>query len=228
MKTERILIYEDKGKKTDFVKSVNNSMQKANELIQNFNEFQDFKLITTLEDFENLYSDPLGEFDKTIVDNIDIKAKGDKTPDPAVLSALFQIDRPGYMTAIGQSVFVKDADCPDCAKKAQTIKVKNIRSNAEFYSYAEYLFFINGSFQLNSNAINEHCDKFNIYAESPEQIALYNHWQGLCDTLNSHNKKYPVGNTAFEAICKTFKLLQLNGMFIVNSMELSQQIKYLR
>ena len=122
MKTERILIYEDKGKKTDFVKSVNNSMQKANELIQNFNEFQDFKLITTLEDFENLYSDPLGEFDKTIVENIDIKAKGSKTPDPAVLSALFQIDRPGYMEAIGKVCLLKMRIAPTVQRKRNLSK----------------------------------------------------------------------------------------------------------
>jgi hypothetical protein len=226
MKTERILVFEGKGKRSDFIKSVNNTMQKANELIQNFNDFQPWKVITTLQEFEDLYYDPLGMFDKTIIENIDIKAKGNKLPDPSVLSALFQINRLGYMEATGQSEPVKDADCPDCQKKTQTIKVKNIRSNAEFYQYAEYYVFINGFFQLNNNAINEHCDTFNIYAESPEQIALYKHWQGLCDTLNTHNKKYPIGN--IDSICKTLKLLQLNGTFVINNISLSEQIKYLR
>ena len=93
-------------------------MEQAIHLIQSYNSHQDFARIETLADFEKLYSDPLGMFDKTILENIDIKAKGNKQPDPSVLSALFQIDRPGYLAAIGQNVSVKDADCPDCAKKA--------------------------------------------------------------------------------------------------------------
>lgn len=227
----RILIYEEKGKKTDFLKSVNATMESANNLIQAYSNYQDFARIETLADFEKLYSDPLGMFDKTIIDNIDIKAKGNKLPDPSVLSALFQIDRPGFMEATGQSEPLKDADCPDCAKKAQTIKVKNIRSNAEFYQYAEFLFFINGSFQLNSNAINEHCDKFNIYADSLEQIALYEHWQGLCDTLNTHNKKYPIGGADVDRIAKALKLRLsqgTSGSFIIDNISLSETIKYLR
>lgn len=231
MKTERILIYEDKGKKTDFIKSVNNAMQKANDLIQTYNEFQSWEVITTIQAFESLYSDPLGEFDKTLLANIDIKAKGNKQPDPSVLSALFQIDRPGFMEATGQSEPIKDADCPDCQKKTQSIKVKNIKSNAEFYQYAEFLLFINGSFQLNNKAIIEHCDIFNIYAESPEQIALFNHWQGLCDTLNTHNKKYPIGGADVDRIAKVLKLQLSNGSsgnFVINNISLSEQIKYLK
>lgn len=231
MKNERILIYSETGKKQDFIKSCTAAMEQANHLMLTFSEYQDFARIETLADFEKLYSDPLGMFDKTILENIDIKAKGNKQPDPSVLSALFQIDRPGYMAAIGQNVSVKDADCPDCAKKAQTIKVKNIRSNAEFYQYAEFLFFINGSFQLNNSAIQTHCDIFNIYAESPEQIALFEHWQGLCDILNSHIKKYPIGGVDVDRIAKALKLRLsqgTSGSYIINLMELSQQIIYIR
>lgn len=231
MKNERIFIYSETGKKQDFIKSCTATMEQANHLIQTYNSHQDFARIGTLADFEALYSDPLGMFDKTILENIDIKAKGNKQPDPSVLSALFQIDRPGYMAAIGQNVSVKDADCPDCAKRAQTIKVKNIKSNAEFYSYAEFLFFINGSFQLNSNAINEHCDKFSIYAISPEEIALYEHWQGLCDTLNTHNKKYPIGGADVDRIAKALKLRLsqgTSGSFIIDNISLSETIKYMK
>ena len=89
MKTERILIYQDKHKANDFIKSVNAAMDQTNGLIRTFNSYQDFLKIETLEDFERLYADPLGVFDKTILQNIDIKAKGNKQPDPSVL--------PGYV-----------------------------------------------------------------------------------------------------------------------------------
>lgn len=223
----KILIYSDSGKRNEFIKSVNDTMQKANNLIQLFNSHQDFRKIETLQDFEALHADPLGVFDKTILQNIDISAKGNKQPDPSVLSALFQIDRPGYMAAVGQSEPI-NADCPDCAKKTQTIKVSRIKNNAEYNLYAEYLFFINGLFCLNNKAINEHCDIFNIYAESPDQISLLKHWLEVCKVLNDHNKKYPMGLSNMDQVCRALKLQQLNGTFVINHMALSEQIKYLK
>jgi len=228
---DRILIYEEKSKKQEFLISCNAVKDKANELIQAYNEFQSWDLIKTISDFDELYSDPLGTFDKTLLENIDIKAKGNKTPDPAVLSALFQIDRPGYMVATGQSEPIKDVDCPDCAKKPQSIKVKNIRSNAEYNQFAGYLIFINGFFQLNNPAIDEYCDRFNIYAESPEQIALYEHWQSVCDILNAHDKKYVLSTSGKQSIAAVLKL-QLSeataGRFIIDNIRISEIVKYMK
>ncbi len=115
-----------------------------------------------------------------------------------------------------------------CLKRIKLVNVKNIRSVAEYNRFAEYLVFVNGTFQLNNKVINEYCDTFNIYAETPEQIALYNHWQSVCDLLNIHNKKYPLGGTNMDQICKALKLQQVNDKFLVNQIALSEQIKYIR
>jgi hypothetical protein len=224
----RILIYSDSGKRNDFIRSVNDIMLSSNKLIQAYNSYQDFTIINTLQDFEELFSDPLGMFDKTILQNIDIKAKGNKQPDPAVLSSLFQIDRPGYLAAIGQSGTVIDADCPDCAKKTQSIKVSRIKYNAEYNQFASYLLFVNGFFQLNNNAINEFSDTFNVYAESQDQIDLYNHWQSVCNILNAHNKKYPLGSASRDQISKALKLQQAEGKFVINNISLAEQIKFIQ
>jgi hypothetical protein len=224
----RILCYSDSGKRNDFIKSVNEMMQSANKLIQTYNSYQDFTKVTTLEDFETLHADPLGVFDKTIIEGCAIKSTSGKVPDPSVLSSLFKIDRAGYMAAIGQSEPIKEDDCPGCQKKAHSVRLKNIRSNAEYNVYSGYLFFIGGLFQLNNKAINDHCDTFNVYAESPEQIALYNHWQSVCDILNAHNNKYPMGSASRDQVSKALKLQQLNDKFIINQMALSEQIKYNR
>ena len=227
---DKIFIYSEAGKKQQFIKDVTDTLNQANDLIQKFNSFQDFRRIETLADFEKLYSDPLAMFDKTILENTDIKTKANLTPEIATLCTLFQIDRPGYMAAIGQSEPLKD-DCPDCKKKTQSIKVKNVRSNAEYNKYAEFLLFINGLFQLNNSAVNELCDKFNIYAETPEQITLYNEWQSLCNILNHHDKRYTISPSGKDQISKALKLLLSEGMsggrFIINNMALSEQIKYL-
>ena len=231
MKQEKILIWQNQGQKQDFKQSVNNAMQKANDLINAYNSFQDFAKIETLQEFEALHGDPLGMFDETILQNIDISAKGNKQPDPAVLASLFQIDRTGFMAATGQSEPVKDADCPDCQKKTQSIKVKNVKSNAEFSRYAEYMVFINGSFVLNNSAIETRCNEFNIYAESPEQIALFNHWQSVCNILNQHDRTYNISPSGKDQIAKALKL-QLSegiaGKFVTNNISLSEQIKYMK
>jgi hypothetical protein len=228
---DRILVYEERGQKAQFLKAVTSVKDAANKLIQDYNSYQSWDLINTLNDFEELYSDPLGMFDKTLLQNIDISAKGNKKPDPVVLSSLFGIDRPGYMAVIGQTESVKDADCPDCAKKTQTVKVNRIKTNAEFYQYAEFLLFIDGLFQLNNKAISEYCDRFNIYADSPEQISLYNHWQSVCDILNKHDKQYVLSVSGKQQIASALKL-QLSeatsGRFIVDNMRISETIKYMK
>jgi hypothetical protein len=227
---DKILIYLDRGKKAEFIKSCNAVKDAANKLIQDYNSYQDFAVISTLEQFENLYSDPLSEFDKTVLENTDIKAKGNKQPDPETLCKLFQIDRPGYMAAIGISEPLKDADCPDCAKKAQTVKVNRIKNNAVFYQYSEYFYFIEGSFILNDQAVNEHCDSFNIFAETPEQIALYQQWESLCDILNKHDKQYALSTSGKQQIAAALKLQlseAISGKFIIDNMRISEIIRYM-
>lgn len=230
----RILIFEERGKKQDFVKSVTAVKDKANSLIELFNQAQPWKRIETIEDFEKVNNDPLKLLDQTLISNIDLKIAGGRMPVASALASLMGIDRPAFMKSLGIAEITKEDDCPDCAKKAQSIKVKNIRSNAEHNQFAEYLFFIGGLFQLNNKAINEHCDIFNIYAESPEQIALFNHWQSLCDSLNNHFNKYTFGMTDKNNIARILKLqlsdggTGLNGKFVINSYDLSEQIKYLK
>lgn len=231
MKTDKILIYEGKGQKTDFLKACTSVKDRANELTDLLNQAQSWSRIETLADFEKLYDDPLKFLDQILISNVDLKIAGGRMPNPAVLASLLGVDRLGYMAALGISEPTDIDDCPTCNKKTQTVKVNRVKQIAEFYQYAEFIIFINGSFQLNNSAIQTHCDIFNVYAESSEQIALFRQWQGLCDTLNTHIKKYPIGGVDVDRIAKALKL-QLSqgtsGTFVINSMELSQQIKYLR
>jgi hypothetical protein len=225
----KILIYEDKGQKANFLKTVNDVRDKANQLISLYNEKQPWGKINTLEDFETLYNDPLTLFDRTLLANIDIKAMGGRLPDPAVLSDLFHIDRTGFMEELGITGRANNEDdCPNCKKSAQTVKVRRIKEVAEFSEYAMFLYFINGTFVLNDDAIKQASDYFNVYADNPETIALYDHWQTLCKVLNQHDKKYPLSSSYRDQICKAFHLLQLNGKFIINDIELSEQIKYMK
>lgn len=226
MKNEKILLFEDRGKRTEFIKKVTEVKDKANDLIQLFNQTQPWQRIETIQDFQKLYDDPLKMLDQCLLSNIDLKIAGNKTPNAGVLASLLAVDRPAYMKALGIDE-PSDDDCPGCKK--QTIKVTRIRINAEFYQYTDFLFFINGSWLLNQVAIDEHCDiNFNVYAESPEALKLVKHWEDLVKIINEHNRLYPLGSTHELNVARAFKLQQLNGKFLVNNLQLSEQVRYMK
>lgn len=227
---DRILILSESGKKSDFIKACTSVKDKGNELIDLFNQVQPWSRIETLKDFERLYDDPLKMLDQTLSENIDLKVSGNRLPQPGPLANLLGIDRAGYMATLGISEPMDIDDCPTCNKKTQTVKVNRVKQIAEFYSYAEYLYFINGTFELNNSAIDQHCQELNVYAESDEQLKLYFYWDELVKTLNLHDKKYPLSGSEKDHLVKIFKLQLSNGStgkFVINNIQLSEQIKYL-
>ena len=97
MMTDKILIFEDKGKQQTFLKDAEAVRDAANTLALTFQDFQPFKIVSTLEDFELLCSDPVSFFDETLKENVTLKMTGNRQPDPQVLADLFGIDRKNYI-----------------------------------------------------------------------------------------------------------------------------------
>jgi hypothetical protein len=228
MKDKKILIFKESGKQANFLKDVNEVKDIANSLIELYNSKQPWGRIETITDFESLYSNPLAMFDKTLLANIDISATGGRLPDPKTLAELFKIDRAGFMEEIGQSE--PEEDCPGCKKRPQTIKVARIKISAKFYQYAEYLYFINGTFVLNDEAIKLHLDTLNVYAETDEQLKFYNHWVELCEMLNRHDKIHGINISGKQQTASALRVQLSEGMsgkFVINNMALAEQIRYI-
>jgi hypothetical protein len=202
---EKILVYEDRGKQQAFRKDAEAVKNAANALIQTFEEFQEFKRITTLAEFELLCSEPVEYFDETIKANVSLKMIGGREPDPAILAELFNIDRQNYISII------KGLPVTEGCKPCQQLKViKKARKPAltylEYEHYKNFLLFEAGSFNLNTEAIADRLEKFKAFAETPAQLSTLKHWQSLVDTLNKHDELYPINNPTKQAIAKNFNL----------------------
>ena len=226
----RVLLYYNKDGATNFEASVEAVQQGANDLVQIFESFQNYKKIKSLEDFETLVADPLLMFDDTLQLNVNFRESGGKKGNPAVIASLFEIDRPSYISIIkGEKII--EGTCKPCSK----LKVKQIGSGvisrSNYLQYKSFLQWGKNRFELNEEAIQEKIDSFKQYIENPKELEVYNFWHGLNDSLNEAGRRY-LGNDALEKISKL-----LNNRIIysygdnklhIDEMKLTQEINSLK
>jgi len=187
MKNDKILLYDDQHKFRELENAVESVKDSANELIQIFESFQTWQKIETLQDFEKLVSDPVDIFDRLLIKNsgFDIQKTGGKVPAPAPLAELLDIDRINYIAVITGTKEIT----PDC-KPCKKLKIKTgtgILSYSTFDQYRDYFLWDenNRNFYIYEDLLFTQKESFKIYAETPQQIAIYNFWHTLADQLNS-------------------------------------------
>lgn len=224
---EKNLIFTDTGKQQNFLREVEAVKNEASALVQIFEEFQEFKKIETLEDFEQLCSNPEQYFDETIRGNVSLKMTGGRQPEPTVLADLFGIDRENYIRVI------TGLPITESCKPCQTSKVikkagKPALTYSKFHLYKNYLFFEAGAFNLNTEAIAAHLEQFKTFASTPAQLAVLKHWQSLVDALNEHDKLYGIQGNSKQAIAKALNLhleRAVEGAFMINPFHLKDEIQ---
>jgi len=183
MKKERILIYQDTHKQTDFENSVEATQQGANDLIHIFESFQSYKKITSLDDFETLVHDPLSMFDAALQTNVSFQESGGKKGNPAVIAQLFDIDRENFINIVkGQTII--EGSCKPCSKLKIKQTGKGVINYSSFRQYQEYLIFNQGHFSIDETEVDKKKETFSYYAETPKQIECYNFWNNATDILN--------------------------------------------
>lgn len=189
MKKERILIFTDINKQTDFENSVEVTQQGANDLIQIFESFQGYKKIRSLDDFETLVQNPLSMFDDALQTNVEFKETGGKKGNPEVIAKLFDIDRDNFINIVkGQTI--TEGSCKPCSKLKIKQSGKGVINYSNFRQYHEFLIFDQESrFSINEDAVSEKKEIFNYYAESLKQIECYYFWTNATETLNELSKR---------------------------------------
>jgi hypothetical protein len=222
------LIYKDNPAKITFRKEVETVWNKCNILITVFNEGQDFETISTQKEFESLIQNPVSYFDDILIQNCEIKSKVGRMPEPSMLANLFGINRDGYLEAIGWET-VEDSKCKGCTTtQVQLIHQKEIITAEKFSYYAAYLLFENRFFKFNEPAIEEKLKEFDIYAESPDQLRLLEHYETLCKVLNNAIEVHKVGTIKIQELARMFGLQILDNKLVYDYIELAQQIKYIK
>lgn len=223
---DKILIYSDKHKRATFEKAVIEVIESCNELIEVFHTFQPFARVTTWEDFEKLVIDPEGTFDKVIIANVNLNAGFGIKPDPATAAQLFNIDRPNYLNLVAGMPIVWD-DCAPC-QKAKIKKGKRAISFERYRAYSDYIIFEGGEFVPNPEAIEAKIQTFDVYAETPEQKSVYNHFTELVSILNKHDTLYPMPGPDKEKLTKIFGLMierpPYEGKLLLNNEKLRNLI----
>lgn len=223
---DKILIYSDTHKRATFEKAVIEVIEGCNELIEVFHTFQPFAKVTTWQDFEKLVIDPEGTFDKVLIANINLNASFGLKPDPATAAQLFNIDRPNYLNMVSGLPIQLD-DCKPC-QKARIKQGKRAISFERYRAYFDYIIFEGGEFVPNPEAIETKIQTFDVYAETPEQLSIYNHFKELVSILNRHDTLYPMPGPDKEKLTKIFGLMierpPYEGKLLINNEKLRNLI----
>ena len=201
-------------------------MTGCNFLINIFEEFQPFMRISSIEDFEILVADPGALFDNLLLENIEIKAAPGMAADPGQLAKLFNLERDAFLNVTaGKPVQIEN--CTPC-QKMRLKPGQSAISLARYSAYKKYLVFTGGEFTINSDAIQQHEEAFDTYAETPQQLQTVSHYQDLVRILNEHDANYPIQSTHKELLTKIFNLHiehpPYNGAFLINTEHLKNLI----
>jgi hypothetical protein len=219
---ESILISENKSAVADFQRSVDLVLERSQELVDQFHQFQSWSRIRTIADFIQLVNDPADYFDMVLINNTELKSTGNLRPNPALVADLFNIDRISWQNLVAGLPISEE--CEPC-KRTKIIKGQRSISLAQFQQYQQYLIFQEGRFYADEPAIQAKKEGFKKYAQSPQEIKLVKHYQELVAILNSHIKQGFAGPTAMSEIAKLMNLRFVDNQVYMNNELLTGLLK---
>lgn len=194
----KVLLNEGREQAANFQRSVLDVMSRANELIAQWHQFQDFHTVKTYDDFLSLIEDPVAMMDRLLISLVDIKIAGGKTKiNAASLAPMLGIDYESWLNLVaGKPIKL---DCEPC-RKTKIRKGQSVISLQEFRQYEKYITFQNGRFVDNKTVMEEHQMSFQVFAETPAQKATFDHWAKLAEVLNEHKRRGHLGAAAMKTI----------------------------
>lgn len=213
-----IQIAYDKKAAADFDAGVTDAVKRCNELINAWDEFMPFLRCDDLATFEQIVTAPGQMFDRLLIDNVRMTANKGLTPSPEQVALLFNIDRLNFYNLV-EGKPIKIENCVPC-QRARLKPGKQAISLSEYKRYSAFMQFSEGEFTVNTAAAGEHKERFTIYATTPQQIAIAEHYDNLVQLLNLHCADYPINNTDKERIARSLNLQLsegISGNFLVNS-----------
>lgn len=213
-----IKIYDDTKKAAEFDAGLNNAVQRCNELINIWHEFQPFARCSDVATFEQIAAAPGLMFDRLLIDNVQMTANAGLKPSPEQVARLYDIDRMNFFNLV-EGKPIKIENCAPC-QRAKVKPGKQAISLAEYRRYAPYMIFSEGEFIVDTAAAADYKKKFEIYATTPAQVAVVEHYDNLVQLLNKHCADYPINNSDKERIAVALNLQLSKGItgdFITNS-----------
>jgi len=228
---EKILIYVEEQKKRDFNKSIDECCDECNSLIQVFDTFVTFdnEKIRSIEAFESLCQDPKSYFDGCVLRNIHLSAG--KQVNVEVACQLFNIRRTEYLN-MTDGLPIVDPDCEPCNKVAKVTKGRRAIRISQYNQYKDFLIFTkHNQFAVDQSAVDDYVQRFDVFAESIDQVDMFTHYKDLVNILNIHATKFGLNNTERQAIAKALHLTLTRGSegdFATNVLYLKNEIQKLQ
>ena len=213
-----IKIYDDTKKAAEFDAGLNNAVQRCNELIDIWHEFQPFARCSDVATFEQIVTAPGQMFDRLLIENVQMTANKGLKPSAEQVALLYDIDRLNFYNLV-EGKPIKIENCAPC-QRAKVKPGKQAISLAEYRRYAPYMIFSEGEFIVDTAAAADYKKKFEIYATTPAQVAVVEHYDNLVQLLNKHCADYPINNSDKERIAVALNLQLSKGItgdFITNS-----------
>ena len=213
-----IKIYDDTKKAAEFDAGLNNAVQRCNELINIWNEFQPFARCSDVATFEQIVTAPGQMFDRLLIENVQMTANKGLKPSAEQVALLYDIDRLNFYNLV-EGKPIKIENCAPC-QRAKVKPGKQAISLAEYRRYAPYMIFSEGEFTADVAAAADYKKRFVIYATTPQQVAVAEHYDNLVQLLNKHCADYPINNSDKERIAVALNLQLSKGItgdFITNS-----------
>ena len=213
-----IKIYDDTKKAAEFDAGLNNAVQRCNELINIWNEFQPFARCSDVATFEQIVTAPGQMFDRLLIENVQMTANKGLKPSAEQVALLYDIDRLNFYNLV-EGKPIKIENCAPC-QRAKVKPGKQAISLAEYRRFAPYMIFSEGEFIVDTAAAADYKKKFEIYATTPAQVAVVEHYDNLVQLLNKHCADYPINNSDKERIAVALNLQLSKGItgdFITNS-----------
>ena len=213
-----IKIYDDTKKAAEFDAALNNAVNRCNELINIWHEFQPFARCSDVATFEQIVTAPGQMFDRLLIENVQMTANKGLKPSAEQVALLYDIDRLNFYNLV-EGKPIKIENCAPC-QRAKVKPGKQAISLAEYRRYAPYMIFSEGEFIVDTAAAADYKKKFEIYATTPAQVAVVEHYDNLVQLLNKHCADYPINNSDKERIAVALNLQLSKGItgdFITNS-----------
>ena len=197
---EKIFISVDKHGLNQFEENLFGIIESANTLIGAFHQYQTWEEIESEDQFVQLMTDPVKYFDNLMIRSVGLPA-GQAKLNPEMVASLYNIKRSEYMYAI-----------------------RDILISFTFKNFQKYLIFDNGKFGSNPEAVKAKVESFKIYAETPGQIEVYNHFQSLKELLSNHYKTGLFAPGEFQKACEILKFRFVDNEIYVDDNVLTSEI----
>jgi hypothetical protein len=172
------LIYTDQASIDARIKYANELVNSLNLILTRFKSDHNIFGQSIDENFAfSLVTNPIQIYDDLLLANSNVKGVAGKQPDPGKLAALVNVDR---------SQFVLDMTICQPGSRNQYQKAGTMAIMKLSTADREIVRWKDETFVLDEKALNQQCEIWKTFAESPEQIAEVEYWEQLCAVLNKH------------------------------------------